>query len=389
MRKGQAKIDEFIWVVTIGMVVIAVLLFTLGSKPGSEGNTTENITEIMGEFRVGAVNKDIPRNIRIGDFSVSFTLGSNTIKEDSDIEIRKGLFETKDFKMSGRIDDDLDLVTGGFLVIEILDYSDAGNLIVKINDREVYNQITNPGEINIPLEKSDLKSYNVIELSASSPGWKFWSTSIYKIDKIKFGVNLYGRSEKTTQFQLDEYELRTFSGGDVVFDVVNKEGEGDLIIKINDKLVFKGNPSRNFKKSFDIFDVGLSNGANEITFSTETGTVYELDDTEIVIFHQETARKKRSFTFSITESDLNRLKGNKKGVMEFFIVDSNFLGSLKLSITDANGNEHPVGILSSFRENELIKMSYDDSDVTVGTNIINFETLDDGSFTLSNLEVKK
>ena len=184
MRKGQAKIDEFIWVVTIGMVVIAVLLFTLGSKPGSEGNTTENITEIMGEFRVGAVNKDIPRNIRIGDFSVSFTLGSNTIKEDSDIEIRKGLFETKDFKMSGRIDDDLDLVTGGFLVIEILDYSDAGNLIVKINDREVYNQITNPGEINIPLEKSDLKSYNVIELSASSPGWKFWSTSIYKIDKI-------------------------------------------------------------------------------------------------------------------------------------------------------------------------------------------------------------
>ncbi len=389
-QKGETKIDEFIWIVGTGMVIIAVLLFTLPSeKQVSSDNTTQNITEIRGEFRVGAVSKDIPRSIRIGDFSVSFTLGSNTVREERDIEVKKSLFETKDSKISGRIDEDLNLVTGGFLVIDVLDYSKVGNLIVKINDKEVYNQETNPGEVNIPLEKSDLKSYNVIELSSSGPGWKFWSSSIYTIDKVKFGINLYGRSEKTYQFQLDESELKTFSSGSVAFDVADKEGDGNLIIKLNEKLVFKGDPSRTFRKSFDIFDVGLSKGNNEISFSTETGTVYELDDAQIIISHQETSRKKRSFSFIITESDLTKLKGNKRGVIEFFVVDSNFLGSLKLSTTDADGNEHPVGVLSSFKEGEVVRMNYDDSDVSVGTNTINFESLDDGSFTLSNLEVKK
>lgn len=389
MGKGQVKIDEFIWVVTVGMVIIAVMLFMLGQKTTTEQNITENVTEIRGEFRVGSVNKDIPRSIRIGDFSVSFTLGSNIIKEENDIEIKKNLFETKDFKMSGRIDENLDLVTSGFLVVEVLDYSKVGNLIVKINDKEIYSQITNPGEVNIPIEKSDLRNYNVIQVSTSGSGWKFWSTAIYKIDKIKFGVNLYGRSEKTSEFNLDESELKTFSGGNVVFDVSSKEGDGDLIIRINQKLIFKGRPTKSFQKSFDIFDVGLSKGTNEITFSTETGTIYELDDVEVVILHEETARKKTSFSFTITESDLNRLKGSNKGLVEFLVVDSNFLGSLKISITDSNGNEHPIGILSSFKEGELISMNYDDSDVSTGTNILNFEALDDGSFTLSNLEIKK
>lgn len=381
----KAQADEFVWILLAGMIAIIVMLFAWGTPP-KEGNIT-NITEIREAFVVGSFPQDIPRNIRIGDFDISFAVGSTTISEKRNIQVKKGIFDSKDFSMSGRIEQDMGLVTSGFLIIEVLETNSLGNLVVKVNDEIVFNQKVNPGEVNIPIDKNILRSYNVIEISTTGPGWKVWSTSYYKLERIVFGINFFGNVEKIYNFQLYEHELTNFKNGEVVFRVDERDGVGDLTIRINGKIMFKGIPSSIFRESFNIFDVGLVKGINEIRFSTEKGTSYKIDDAEVIITHEEIGTKSKSFSFSVSDSDYDRLKRGYNGKIKFIIIDSNFLGNLIVTIKDADGVEHPAEIIQSYSIGEEKTITFSKNDVKPGVNIVTFEASGSGSFTISNLGI--
>ncbi len=385
-RKAQARVDEFVWILFGGLVIIMVLLFAFGTQPTTEENVTTGVTTITGEFSIGEVKEDVSRSIRIGSFGVSFVVGPNVLAEEDDIEVSRSLLSSKNFKFSGRIEEDLSLVTSGFLTIDVLDTNSLGNLQVKINDETIFNQKVSSGQINIPISNNLLKSFNVIEISSSGPGLMFWATSFYKIDHVEFGINIFGKSEKTQSFAVTRGELENFKLGEVIFSVLERQGSGDLIIRINNRIVFKGIPSGTFRQSFDAFDVGLATEANTIIFSTESGTAYRIDNAELIIIHESESKKSRSFNLVLSESDLNRLSGTDKGIIKFFVVNSNQLGSLKITITDSTGVTREIATLIDLTAGRTRKVSFDDSEVKTGTNLVTFEAVDQGSYTLSNLE---
>lgn len=335
---------------------------------------------------MGIVSQEVSKLIRIGDFSVSFTVGPNILAEENDFEIKKGLFTTQDFKFSGRIEENLDLVTSGFLTLDVLDTNSLGNLVVKVNNNVIFNQKATTGQIDIPIDKSFLKNFNVVEISSDGPGLKFWSTSYFKIEKAKFGINLFGKSDKTQSFLLQKPELENFKMGEVTFTIRNREGTGDLIIRINNRLVFKGIPSGTFTQSFDAFDVGLATDTNSIIFSTETGTNYEIQNAELLVTHESETRKTRTFNLVLSDSDIGKLQGVNRGAIKFFVVDSNNLGELKIKITNPTGVTHDIATLSSVAQLQTKIITFDDSDVRSGTNSVVFEAVGNGGYTLSNLE---
>lgn len=384
-KKGQSKPDEFIWIFFAGLLAIIALLFAWG-VPSSTENVTENVTDLRGAFIVGTEVEDVPRIIRIGDFSISYTVGSETLSTSKYIEVSRGLFEDKSFSTSGRIDN-LDAVTGGWIVIDVLQSNSAGNLIVKVNNEVVYNQKTNPGRINIPVNKGILNNYNVIEISSGFPGLQFWAKTVYRIEKMEFGVNIYGNVKKTYEFELFSTELKSFTDGEISFNVDEREGTGNLIIKINGRTVFRGIPSGSFSKNFEIFDVGLVSGINTIEFLTEQDTSYKLDDVELTIRHKEKGEKSRSFAFTITNDDMQRLKRGIKGKISFLILDSDLVGTLVVKTTDTSGVEHQLDIIQSYSIGKRITVNFDQNDVGVGKNIVTFSVIGDGKFTLSNLEI--
>lgn len=385
LKKGQAKPDEFIWVFLAGLLAIIALLFAWG-VPSPPENVTENVTELRGAFIVGTEVEDVPRIIRIGDFSISYTVGSETLSTSKYIEVNRGLFEDETFSTSGRIDG-LDAVTDGWIVIDILQSNSAGNLIVKVNNKVVYNQKTNPGRINIPVDKSLLNNYNVIQVSSGFPGLQFWATSVYRIEKMEFGVNIYGNVKKTHNFELFSTELKSFTDGEISFGVDERIGTGNLIIKINGKTVFNGIPSGSFSKSFELFDVGLVSGINTIEFMTEQDTSYKLDDAELTIRHKEKGEKSRSFAFTISDNDMQKLKKGVKGKISFLILDSDLVGTLVVRTTDTNGVEHQLDVIQSYSIGKRVTVNFDQNDVGVGRNIATFSVIGDGKFTLSNLEI--
>lgn len=379
---GRKGIDEFVWVLAAGLMVIVIMLYMWGT-PSPPPNVTDNVT---GTFAIGVFPQDIPRYIRIGDFSVSYAVGSEIIKTEKNVEVRKGLFETKDHKMSVELDRDMSLVTGGFINIRILDTNSRGNFLVKINGNNVFNQKVTVGKIEIPVDKNLIKEYNVIEISCGGAGWKFWATTFYKIDKVEFGINYYGNVIKTEEFQVFNDELEKFKSGEVSFSVNEYKGSGDLMIDINGRRIFKGVPNIEFSRSFDVFDVGLFKGSNVITFSAERGSTYDIRNAQIIIVHQETGRKSRSFSFYV-DSSSNVMKG-RKGTISFYITNSNYRGSLLVTITDAEGNRHPTEAIQTYSIGEKKIIEFDSSYVKSGYNTVTFEASGDGSFVIGNLEIK-
>jgi len=384
MNRRKGAIDEFAFVLLAGliMIIVMLLIWSVPSETGKD-NISENVT---GLFVIGARPQDVPRHIRIGDFSVSYQVGSEVLSEKRNIEVRKGVWEEKHESISGEILKDMDLVTEGFIIIQILDTNSEGNLVVKINDQTIFDQKTSSGKIEIPVEKLLLLDYNVIDISTTGPGWKFWTSSFYKIDKIEFGINFFGDLKKEEAFTVYEDELQNFKSGIVTFYVEDVEGDGDLTIEINGYQIFKGKPISRFSKPFGQFDVGLVKGTNTITFSTEEGTSYNIDDAEIIITHEEMGQKTRTVKFYVSNSDYNQLKSSR-GEIKFYILDSNRLGSLLVTIIDSRGRKNPTRTISSYSIGQLRTVYFDSDDVEVGNNKVTFEASGEGTFVLSNVKI--
>jgi len=219
------------------------------------------------------------------DITVTFAAGEEVLKTERNILVRRGMSENKYFKTSARISQDLDFVTGGTINIDILDTNLEGSLIVKVNDEVVYEKTTTSGRIKIPVKKSLLSSYNTVEVSSGST-WKFWTSSFYRIDKIEFSVNLYGGKEHIEYFSVSDDAVRNFKSAKLQFEIEDRSGDGNLIIKINDRVIFDRQPHRIFTQDFDAYDVGLVKDRNTLAFSTESGTSYQLNNVKIVITHE-------------------------------------------------------------------------------------------------------
>jgi len=226
------------------------------------------------------------RSIDLGDFIVSYAMGEETIAEKENFIVEKGYFTDLPLSFAAILSEGkLPMVIGGYVQVIVDQTNGLGNLIVEINGNETYNQRVGVGEVIIPLSKEQISKSNSVVLKSSSPGWIFWSNSIYSIGSVKFVVEYNGTTFKDIDFVLDNSEVINFKSGKLSFYVKKYDSNklNDLTIKINDKTIFSGIPSLTyFTKSFGS-DVNLNIGTNIISFSVEPDTYYELKDVILTI----------------------------------------------------------------------------------------------------------
>jgi hypothetical protein len=231
--------------------------------------------------------EEVTRTVYVGDFIVSYAQGTEIVKTERDIEVKKSMSQDKKTTISASITRDMDLVTDGSLVLNVFYTNNEGNLVVKFNNEVVYNHKPMPGEVIIPLGRSLLKSYNIIEISTSKPGWKFWTTSIYRIEKMELKIDYFGDIEREQSFEVYRDELTNFKEGIVSFYVNSYEGSGNLKVEINGYTLYEGRRRGSFELSFDFAEVGLTRGMNTISFSTQEETSYQIEGAKITIIHTE------------------------------------------------------------------------------------------------------
>jgi hypothetical protein len=221
----------------------------------------------------------IPKTIRLGDFTVSYLVGSNVVAEKDDIEVTKGYFSEHSISFTGTVaDDKLNILTDGFIQVFVENSNNAGNLLVEFNGERVYANTITTGEIDIPLNTSMIHKYNSIVLHADTPGIAFWQNTDYKIKFVKFGIDFSGIVNQQKTFSLTDSDLRYFDSGRLSFQVknYNRNALNPMLIQINDVTFFDDVPTlTSFSRSFGT-EIPLFSGNNTISFSVSQEAYYQL-----------------------------------------------------------------------------------------------------------------
>lgn len=385
-KKG---IDEFAFVLIAGLVFIVIMLITWGTSPLPEENVTEeeNITFPTRLSLVGVFEKDKTHQFWIGQFKVSYGIGKETLFTRKNIVVKKGLFHDKSIRFIVNIDESKleNFVTSAFLILEIESTNMVGDLLVIVNGQRV--KVIKPmmGEVSVQIRKEVLSTSNVIEIRASSPGWKFWATNVYEISEMMFGVNVYGVEQKIYGFDVDKEEIENFKLARLEFELHDYDPSGSLIITLNGNIIYKGVPSKFFTKDFSLSELGLVEGKNTISFSVERDAYYEIDDAVFTIIYKEVGYKTFTKMFTVTPSEYRALKSGRRGKIKFNVEKIEEPGILEMRIKDAEGDVHRI-LLQQIEEG-VNEATFDYRSVKEGNNKVYFSSMD-GTFYISNVRIE-
>jgi hypothetical protein len=233
------------------------------------------------------------RTIPIGDFSISFVTGGRTLDSKQNVEVSKGYFSEKYVNLVGLVEDrEMPIVTGGYIKLVIEDTNNLANLIVSLNDQEMYSSKVNIGELKIPFDKSLIKRTNVVTIKTDTPGWMFWTSSYYKIKSVEIVANFEGTFTKDVPFSLEKEEIDKFDHFQLSARIRNHSTPmQELLIKVNDQLVFIERPPIsliNITFSKDILGNSLSlKSDNVISFSIENPGFYDIANAVLTVFRRD------------------------------------------------------------------------------------------------------
>jgi len=216
------------------------------------------------------------KTFELGDFSISYYSGKEIIASKSDFEVVRGYFTDFPSTLVFSLEKLYNL-KNGLISLIVEQTNSAGNLIVKFNDKVVFNEKVGEGEIKIPIEKSEIKNYNTLKIEAGLPGWKFWMNTVYKIKQLSFEAEYEGMKFKEYTFSLKRDDVGRYKWGRLTFQIKNKTGEGNLVVKLNDREIYNAVPPAPIGGYFGFYlgDVEL-NTTNKVYFYTEKYSSYEL-----------------------------------------------------------------------------------------------------------------
>lgn len=268
--------------VTISFIV------PISTKIGTYSGSIE--IEFDGEKKAIPVTLDVVEReaesystFRFGDFSISYFSGKEIIASKTDFEISRGYFSNYPSTLVAIVDK-FENIKSGIVSLIIGETNSEGNLIVSFNGKTVFNEKTREGKIELPIERDEIKSSNIIKLEAGLPGWKFWMNTVYRIKELSFEINYEGINFKESTFSLKQEEISNYKWGKITFQIKNKTGNGNLIIRLNDEEIYNGIPEAPIGGYFGVY---LSNAelnrTNKVIFSTQKDSSYELSNVILTI----------------------------------------------------------------------------------------------------------
>ncbi|MDI6806863.1 MAG: hypothetical protein QMD14_03575 [Candidatus Aenigmarchaeota archaeon] len=277
--QGQVRIDEFVFVLLAGIVLILIFIFAWGIPPAEE-KAPPVPPPVIGEVPIRAVYEP-------GVVEIKYALGLDILTSKENVEVAAGLFTSEEISLVATLTEGkLAEVTDAFVVIIVESTNKLKPLIITVNEKEIYRDIPEPGTLLIPVGKDLLKLKNIVTIKTEFPGiLKFWQTSKYRLEEAKFGVNIFGPAFKDYEFSLEKYVIKYFKYGRLEYDVVDRIKEKNLIVKINDQQLLKGvQLIGSYERSFG--PAYVKEGKNVLSFSAEPGAEYKLKNIVLTIVYE-------------------------------------------------------------------------------------------------------
>ncbi|MFH1623213.1 MAG: hypothetical protein ABIA12_01700 [Candidatus Aenigmatarchaeota archaeon] len=283
---------------TVTVTVRAPLNITNGLYLGRvtiTGNGGRDTFSINVEISDQTGNKTSRKALNLGDFTVSYAKGTDTLVSKRDVQVSAGYLSSHHVTLTAVISDEmLDISTAASVDMVVGGTNGAGNLIVIFNDNELYNGAASEGQLSIPVSKSALKGSNLVTIKAAAPGLAFWSSTTYDLQSAKLMLSYDGAAPQTFDFTMSADQVSNFKRFALFYSVKDDTVAPvpDLKIKINNQIVYWKVPplaymDTTFKEDMFGNELNLNDGDNTITFSFDKNAYYSVSDAALTIEYYE------------------------------------------------------------------------------------------------------
>lgn len=384
VKKGVLPIVGII----VALIIIVVLVWLLGSSP-----RIVQSREIISLKNLGVVGEGTSsfRHIPLGSTTIRFTRDIEpAVNAEELLTVARGILtvETQELKFD-LADAQLRSLAGGKLSFRIYETNNFGILSVWLNDRLIWTGAPKTGEeVDVPLEKyteAFRQGANVLKFSTTSSGWRIWSPSVYVLDRVVLQESQLEKPEQQFDFLLRKDEVEAWNLGRVVFTVVAADSTTDLIIKINNSTIWRGQlkasslpTTIDFSKT--VTDIGEN---NTVSFSIEQEGGYVIKDVEIIVFTGAGGKGTPSVDFTLTSEDIEALRRRTlTGYVSFKVVKAPKIDPLIVSVV---GEEETI-LLQKIIQTGTVELAFTDEEVREGKNRVTFKS--PGQYYLEDFSVR-
>lgn len=299
----------------LALIILAFILMGIGQFPF--GKSPTNIIFATSEISLGVEAKQSLRHVPLDDLSIG-AFGNKTITELNDVLIQKGIIrgDSQSLDFSG------EEITKAFVSFEVEETNNYGDLIVKLNGQKIWGERAQEGIYTVELPDFQ-EGDNSVEILASSSGLRIWAPNTYSLGSLKLIVASFS-SEEVKSFKAYNHEVDGWDFSRLVLPIYESNIEGDLIIEINGKEVYRDAPEKGLPNQID-FDrkkLQIEKGDNTIIFKAEEGGSYSIKNAELIIFYYSGGLDSYVSDFYIAGKNIALLDKEKTiGVLEFNIRD--------------------------------------------------------------------
>ncbi len=364
---------SFAVLLVVAFVIIGLLMVfgtPLAEWGGETGGNYKQIAYFPSLGSVGFSEHNVERSIKFGSFTLGRPQTENLkiggAESLPNLKVSSGAWfgltqpDTKSFniQVGQHILNDL---RGVKISFDMGDTNLLGNLVIKWNGKVVFEKVANLNHYEIPIDKDNVKGSNILEISAASPGFQFWTSNVYNLRNFKI-VAEYG-DEKFFSFEIYPNEMEAWHQGTLHFYTTSGQ-TGEVVIKLNGHEIYREkNPSHLVSIKLNYSDIANIAKIGDNILALKANNVFYIDDLTFDILLS-TTRAERSREFNLTEEDYNLL-GRGRGEISFKVEKVFREGELKVEL---NGNEFDVGAVE-MGENRI---EFTSSEAVKGTNTLRF-----------------
>ncbi len=279
----EKRIDDFVYVL-IATVIILALLFAF-STPLAEIMTNEgvgpqnevDIAELsIGE--IGMLGNNIAKVVNFGTFELGRPQQYDFVTLP-ETDIRAGVMESHSerFDVDTTIEEIRTSLQGIKVGFDIKKTNQLGNLVIRWNGYEIFNDIANLNHYDIEIPQERIMEQNNMEVSCTG-SWMFWAVTSYELEN--FHIYAEHGPEKIIPFVLTTEEIETWDRGEFSFFTTGDD-DTSVLIKLNGDVVYNDNKIGE-RVDFDVkyTDADLRPGNNLMSFKA-TGGVVTLHNTKM------------------------------------------------------------------------------------------------------------
>lgn len=285
-KKTKAQASGGSAAVLILVIAALIVIYILFLPPKDRQELLgENVTDEDGSGSINASNVlllehpgrlDVLAKKEIEHTLPSVNLFTKT--ESSVLESRRSLYTKNAWfdRTDSNITFDLKDVSNSKniqLVFNAKQYS--GRLMLKLNGYEVFNEeIATPSVPPVSLPSRLLQESNVIEVSVSSVGWRFWRTNEYMLENLQISADITDVSTRQAQevFQVGSTEKNNLDRVFVKFFAeCDTKTAGVLEVILNNNRVFSSVPDCGTARTLEISPHYLLSNENTLIFRADRG----------------------------------------------------------------------------------------------------------------------